>query len=109
MDVQQRPLMKCGHSANGHDPAGAWVCAICLPAVEARETDPSVDLTSRQAACSYTLRTGYEHDREAVLIARSRDWSYRDGLVPSHLGLPFFEFRPGEPVDTYYCGCWGWD
>ena len=108
MDAQ-RPMMKCGHSANARDSAGTWVCAICHPAAEARETDPSVDLTSRQAACSYTLRTGYAHDREAVLRASKRGETYRDGLVPSHSGLPFFEYRPGEPVDTYYCGCWGWD
>lgn len=108
MDAQ-RPMMKCGHAANASDGAGRRICLICPTAAGSRETDPSVDLTSRQAACSHTLRTGYAHDSEAVLRARARGETPRDGLVPSHSGLPFFKSCPGEPVDTYYCGCWGWD
>ena len=23
--------------------------------------------------------------------------------------LPFFEYHPDQPHDTYYCGCRGWD
>ena len=29
--------------------------------------------------------------------------------VPSSSDLWFFEHRPDEEYDLYYCGCWGWD
>ena len=27
----------------------------------------------------------------------------------SHWGLPFFQYRPEEEFDQYYCGCRGWE
>ena len=27
----------------------------------------------------------------------------------SDYNLPFFEYRPNEEYDSYYCGCIGWD
>lgn len=27
----------------------------------------------------------------------------------SNVDLPFFKSCPDEPMDSYYCGCWGWD
>lgn len=30
-------------------------------------------------------------------------------IESSHWGLPFFEYRPEEEFDQYYCGCRGWE
>lgn len=30
-------------------------------------------------------------------------------IVPSSLELPFFEHRPDDPHDKFFCGCAGWD
>jgi hypothetical protein len=29
--------------------------------------------------------------------------------VPSDPKAAFFEARPDEPMDKFYCGCWGWE
>jgi hypothetical protein len=131
---EEKPLMKCGHTANAIDADGNPVCAICIginPGATKIDTKkPSLD--GRTARCSSCGRT-----------------------TPSSYGLPFFEYqgytpsciRPNlllqythlirelqqttfepkrerlseqmaavrklirkyTPVDTYYCGCRGWE
>lgn len=75
-------LMKCGHTANAES-NGKPCCVICN-CFEIEENKP--DLTGRKAIC---------HD-----CGKKRDSSY---------DLPFFEYKPNEPYDEYYCGCMGWD
>ncbi len=31
------------------------------------------------------------------------------GKVESDPALPFFEAKPDQEYDLYYCGCYGWD
>ena len=81
------PLMKCGHTANALTGNGEPVCAICAGVVaEAYEVDEKEDLTGRTAQCT-SCNT-------------KRDSSY---------DLAFFKYQPDKKMDSYYCGCRGWD
>lgn len=85
--VKPRPLMKCGHTAQGVDEKGRPVCAICAGIKEGwneiEVNKPS--LAGRTARC---------------LCGRE---------VPSSYNLPFFEYQENKGQDRYYCGCRGWD
>jgi hypothetical protein len=92
------PMMKCGHSANGvhrkKDGTSQPACVICAGihagALEIATEKP--DFTGRVAKCSYNNPRGK---------CKSE--------VPSSSELAFFESRPTEEFDRYYCGCFGWD
>ena len=81
-------LMGCGHVANARNGAGGPSCIICVGihpgAEQVAEQQPSLD--GRMSECWYCHKA-----------------------MPSSLGLAFFEYRPGYEVDSYYCGCRGWD
>lgn len=84
----KKPIMMCGHAANAKDERGKYCCAICFPSPNSMIIDRNkLDLTGRFAHCAYG-----KHSR-----------------VPSSVDLAFFEYRPDEPEDIYYCGCYGWD
>lgn len=75
-------IMKCGHAPNATSndkPA----CAICS-CVEL--DDREINLTGREATCTYCGKKQQSDER-----------------------LAFFEHRPGQRFDKYYCGCFGWD
>lgn len=76
-------IMKCGHIANAETPDGKPACAIC-GCFDIADEQPI--LRNRKARCSYC---GKE--------------------VDSNFNLPFFEFKPAEEYDSYYCGCGGWN
>jgi hypothetical protein len=82
-----RPLMKCGCVALATNAKGKPICPIhaglTLAAEQVDESPPS--LTERMAQCTY---------------CKSRR--------PSDFSLPFFARREGE-LDSFYCGCRGWD
>lgn len=83
------PLMECGHAAQDVDiKTNKPCCVICIginpEAEKVRQVLP--DLTGRKAKCSYGCRE-----------------------VDSSFNLAFFEYRPNDSVDRYYCGCYGWD
>jgi len=88
-----KPMMKCGHAANATS-EGKPVCAICVGmkpgADEIDQSPPS--LAGRKAICAYSH--GANGDR---------------GETDSRTNLPFFEHRPNEATDRYYCGCLGWN
>lgn len=90
-------LMKCGHVSQAVDQkTGKPVCAICIgldPGAEVPE-DEVPDLEGRFAVCCYS---------------RGRNGKPCKNRVPSSFSLAFFEYRPNEETDLYYCGCWGWD
>lgn len=92
------PMMKCGHAAQGllRRPEGDIpACVICAPDPDAYTVDDTPpDLTGRRAKCSYRKR---------------RDGQLCTSEVDSSPNEAFFEYRPDEPFDRYYCGCWGWD
>ncbi len=75
-------MMECGCAAAGIGKDGKPICIIHM----SRAVVGAPDLTGRTARCSYG---GNE--------------------VPSSTKLAFFEHRPNEPHDRYYCGCYGWD
>ena len=80
-------MMKCGHAANAtHD--GKPICAICFGITPDAEiiADTAPDLTGRKARCKY--------------CSEVRD---------SKASLPFFEYRPKQKTDSFYCGCRGWN
>lgn len=81
--MENRPIMKCGHSASGTTIEGKPYCVICN-CDELAEMKP--DLTGRQAKCCFCGET-----------------------VESNEQLPFFEYRAKKDYDLYYCGCEGWD
>ena len=88
--MNDKPLMKCGHTANGtygdeHKP----ICVICYGIVlGATEVDyeANPDLTGRKAKCSFC-----------------------NTIVDSNYNLPFYSHKPEREYDEYYCGCKGWD
>ena len=80
-------MMKCGHAANATR-GGKPVCVICYgisPGADEVDESPP-DLTGRVAKCTSCSRT-----------------------APSRTSLAFFAHRPDAEMDSYYCGCWGWD
>lgn len=79
----EKVLMKCGHTANGTTMDGKPYCVICN-CKEVREDKPSLE--GRKAKCGWCER-----------------------MVDSNYNLPFFEYKPNEEYDEYYCGCNGWD
>ena len=75
-------LMKCGHLSNAKY-RGNPICIIC----NCYETKDGVsNLKDRKAKCIYCERT------EA-----------------SSTKLCLFKFMPDKKLDSYYCGCKGWD
>ena len=93
-DPHDPPLMECGHTANACDGEGLPVCVICFGIVDGAKTvveRPSLD--GRTMICSYRHgRGGKVHEP-----------------TPSKWGAAFFEYRPDDEHDRFYCGCWGWD
>jgi hypothetical protein len=86
-------MMQCGHAANatvkdketGESKPCCVICAGISAGWDVVATSPP-DLSGRKAKCSYCNRT-------------------RDSAI----SLAFFEHRPDEAFDDYYCGCRGWD
>lgn len=74
--------LKCGHGIVGTDGENAQMCPICF----CTEMVEMPDLSRRVAVCD---SCGKES--------------------PSNGRLPFFQHKPGEEKDRYYCGCRGWD
>ncbi len=78
-----KPMMKCGHSANARTSDDKPCCAICI----CTEIAELPNLTGRTAFCGYG----------------------KHAEKPSSTDLAFFEHKPTEAHDNYYCGCFGWD
>lgn len=75
-------LMACNHIAQGTTKDGKPACVICGC------TEPATkipDLTGRTAKC-----------REC------------NNTTKSDINLPFFKHEHGK-MDSYYCGCHGWE
>ena len=78
-------MMACGHASNAVS-NGKPACAICNVTTIAKD---AVDLSNRQARCSY-----YKNCKSSS---------------PSSKDLAFFGYKPDREFDNYYCGCMGWD
>lgn len=84
--MKDRVLMKCGHASQA-EVCGDPVCTICFgitpEAIQIEENHPE---EGREAKCSLCGK-----------------------IAKSSLDLAFFEYRPDDETDSYYCGCIGWD
>lgn len=83
-------LMKCNHVSNAWTDDNQPACVICNCTEVIRKCKGTEGLEGRKARCS-------DHKGGGERLADSK-WE-----------LPFFEYKPNEKYDTYYCGCWGWD
>ena len=81
--------------------------------VQSEETQKPPSPEGRQAKCSYTgcrMQRGMN-----AYNGRKSKPDYGEfsptgqSIAPSSTDLPFFEHKPNEPFDRYYCGCFGWE
>ena len=105
--MNTKPMMKCGHSANAMTNRGGKdipCCVICAGVVDgAYEIDEAFKVQEgRKARCAYASPGRYG----------AQGGSFEKGfhgVKPSDQNLAFFESKPNEAYDIYYCGCFGWD
>jgi hypothetical protein len=89
-----KPMMSCGHTANGKKYLKGTqdkipCCVICSCDELATEKP---DLKGRLAVCMYGNAKGSKCQP-----------------VPSKVTLPFFRHEPTKEVDSFFCGCRGFD
>lgn len=77
-------LMSCGHIANAKNSLDNPCCVICDCDTLAQKQ--IVSLEGRKAKCNEC-----------------------NCVVDSDTNLAFFEYKPNEEFDSYYCGCKGWE
>ena len=110
---EMNELMKCGHSANAvASKTGKPCCASCFGLTpDAEIVVDTPDLTGRTARCAYfgSVKPNRRYANDECNYGCSRKPKCECGNVPSATGLAFFEYRPGEEQDKFYCGCRGWD
>jgi hypothetical protein len=125
--------MKCGHTANAKDSEGNPVCAICIgihPGATEIDKKPSlVGRTARCYSCGSTVPSSYnlpffEYQGYAPSCTRPQ---LIENLKKLYIELRITDFKPTRerlqeqiaatqrlikkytPIDTYYCGCKGWN
>lgn len=88
-----KPIMKCGHAASSYivNPDGT-TSPCCCSCFGIRKEAEEVWLTDRTILSNRTAKCG------SCKSTKSSDTS-----------LAFFEYRPNETQDSFYCGCRGWD
>lgn len=77
-----KPIMKCGHAAQGTTKGEKPICVICMETIQANEQP---NLYGRKAKC------------------------FCGRKMPSNTNLAFFAYKQGSEYDNFYCGCAGWD
>lgn len=88
-----KPMMACGHRANGEELTDDGPIACCVICAHRDRTDYRTvaenppDLSERKARCG-SCRTLASSENPA---------------------LAFFSYRPDHEFDSFYCGCRGWD
>lgn len=102
-----KPMMKCGHVANGtKTDTGEPVCVICsLVDPAGMEIDPNPpSLTGRTARCFFHGRKPYKNECD-----KCRGKAVCECEEPSSADLAFFAHKTDAPFDEFYCGCRSWD
>jgi len=101
-------MMKCGHAAQGRDHTGLPVCVICF-GIDTGYNVPvePPDLAGRRARCAHYGSTPKGRNHESNYGCRRGEpcLCQKD----SSPDLAFFEHKPKERYDRFYCGCWGWE
>jgi len=101
-------IMKCGHAANAYennDP-NKPCCVICAgidSGYNVVMTTP--DLSKRKARCGY-YGARIDYTCECTKCKGNKKCQCEE---PSSTELAFFEYRPDQPFDMFYCGCCGWN
>lgn len=104
--MTDRPMMMCGHTANATT-AGEPCCAVCLgPASRTINPNYKPPAEGRMMRCSYASRPEHAERHPGGGSERGRTF---ESVRPSNPQAAFFEARPDEAEDRFYCGCWGWD
>jgi hypothetical protein len=101
-----KPMMKCGHAAQGVLSNGAPVCVICSSPDATTVDDTYTPDPERLMRCSYangpskveTHNGGGQYAGKSFPSTR-----------PSNPQGAFFKAQPDKAEDQFYCGCWGWD
>lgn len=83
---KDRPMLSCGCAAQATDGNGDPSCAVHFGIGEKPVVVETPDLSSRKAICADCRTT-----------------------VKSSTSLAFFSYRPQRDLDSFYCGCRGWD
>lgn len=99
------PMMMCGHAANALDiKTNRPSCVICMSTRSdlATTINPDYSFEKREARCAYD-------QPGAGGGGKYRKHTDGDSITPARMSLAFFESKPNEKWDRYYCGCWGWD
>ena len=113
-----KPLMKCGHAANViNTQTGEPCCTICHGDPKADQIEKNTpDLTNRRArCCHYGQKSGISGKCSPIMGAfghpelRTKPNTICQAEISSNLNLPFFEYKPKEDYDMFYCGCHGWE
>lgn len=96
-------LMKCGHSTHAFNAATKEpVCVICVGLTEDARI-PMAEEEAKSLTEGRMMRCSYARGRNGQPCAA------RLNPVPSNPASAFFESKPNEEFDQFYCGCWGWD
>ena len=87
--MSDKPMMKCGHRANAVDaetgkPSCAIHAGLTSDALVVADEQPDLSGRTARCTCGKTVPSDSEH-------------------------IAFFEHRPDEEFDGYYCGHGGWD
>jgi hypothetical protein len=106
--------MKCGHAANSlgkltyHTGSPIPAGAIC-DCFEIAAEQPKLE--ERKARCTYYgQKRGRRGRCDYPKEVRTEDDICRCETNSDSEKLPFFEYKPNEEFDLYYCGCaFGWD
>lgn len=98
-------IMQCGHAPNAKNSEGDPVCVICVgihPGWNLEDKNPP-SFSGREACCAYASPGKYGPSWKGETRGG------RHCVQPSNSSLPFFESRPNDEFDYFYCGCFGWD
>lgn len=113
------PMLECGHAANAemnhsHGMEFAkpiYSCAICTNTKGIMVAENQNPYEGRKARCAYY---GKSYIKSGNLRCECNVcWSHEDGIChcekDSSSKLAFFEYKPSEEFDKFYCGCHSWN
>jgi len=55
------------------------------------------------------MKNTKENKKTKKLQGRKAECVHCDKKIKSNSDLDFFEYRPTDKTDLYYCGCYGWN
>lgn len=109
----EHKILKCGHAANAEKvlPDGTRIpsCVFCDCTEEAIQPN----LEGRMARCNHYDSPVSKRNNETyypkMMTTNALGQRCCGSIVPSDTNLPFFQYKPNEKYDSFYCGCQSWD